>query len=102
MWERESAKRGQVSSLRGRGELNQRPIFQRGGGTELECLQPLESGRESQAGPFTSASLGVPICKVGMASALQGCEAEPTRTCHPRVSGSDHCGNKNRDMHQGL
>lgn len=82
MWEYKSAKRAESPPWRGRRELSQRPTFQKGGGTNLECLQTLESGHESQVGPFTSASLGVPICKVGMASALQGCEAEPTRTCH--------------------
>lgn len=82
MWEHESAKRNESPPWRRVGELNQRPTFQRGGGTELECLQTLESGCESPVGPFTSTSLGVPIYKVGITSALQGCEAEPTRTCH--------------------
>ena len=102
MWEHESAKRSESPPRRRVGELNQRPTFQREGGTELECLQTLESGCESQVGPFTSTSLGVPICKVGITSALQGCEAELTRTCHTRVSGSDHCGNKRCDTHRGL
>ena len=102
MWEHESAKRSESPPWRRVAELNQTPTFQREGGTELECLLTLESGCESQVGPFTSTSLSVPICRVGITSALQGCEAEPTHTCHTRVSGSDHCGNKRCDTHRGL